>query len=189
WALFQGDRDTFERYKKAYRDELFTDHIFPDGVYSSAPGYALARFAGVDREQKNLFMDILEFTGEDTYYSEPRLQAFYEWLFAHGVTPDGLPYSFGDTSLNRPLDTRQPSTAMYRAYKFSETAGDYAAWWTRKLAPPGALTAYVLLDRVPAPKQPAESKIYDNGAWFLDVQGEGTAWLAGALWNPTHHTG
>ena len=116
WALFQGDRDTFERYKKAYRDELFTDHIFPDGVYSSAPGYALARFAGVDREQKNLFMDILEFTGEDTYYSEPRLQAFYEWLFAHGVTPDGLPYSFGDTSLNRPLDTRQPSTAMYRAY-------------------------------------------------------------------------
>ncbi len=189
WALFQGDRDTFERYKKAYRDELFTDHIFPDGVYSSAPGYALARFAGVDREQKNLFMDILEFTGEDTYYSEPRLQAFYEWLFAHGVTPDGLPYSFGDTSLNRPLDTRQPSTAMYRAYKFSETAGDYAAWWTRKLAPPGSLTAYVLLDRVPAPKQPAESKIYDNGAWFLDVQGEGTDWLAGALWNPTHHTG
>lgn len=74
WALFQGDRDTFERYKKAYRDELFTDHIFPDGVYSSAPGYALARFAGVDREQKNLFMDILEFTGEDTYYSRSRIE-------------------------------------------------------------------------------------------------------------------
>ena len=190
WALFRGDRESLERYKRLYREELFNEHILAGGVYSSAPGYALARFAGADREQKHLFMDVLEFTGEDTYYSEPKLQAFYEWLYAHSVAPDGIPYSFGDTSPNRPLDRRAAGTAFYRAYRFSEAAGDYAAWWSRNMRPPGSLTAYVLLDRVPTPRQPQESRIYpDGGAWFVDAGPGGSRWLAGALWNPTSNTG
>ena len=204
WALFTGDRRAFERYKQLYID-AFYEALTEDSVFNAGPGYALARFVNPDREQKHLFMDVLEFTGEGGFYGDPRIGRFYEWLLAHAMAPDGRSYTFGDTSPVASLLDGPAGAALYRAHRFSEAAGAYAAWWAQQMRRPGSFVAYVLADRAPEPVRPEVSLIAaDGGAWFVHTGESGARvgspggqasspggsgggrqeWIAGALWNP-----
>lgn len=204
WALFTGDRRAFERYTQLYID-AFYEALTEESVFNAGPGYALARFVNPDREQKHLFMDVLEFTGEGGFYGDPRIGRFYEWLLAHAMTPDGRSYTFGDTSPVASLLDGPAGAALYRAHRFSEAAGAYAAWWARQMRRPGSFVAYVLADRAPEPVRPEVSLIAaDGGAWFVHTGEAGARvgspggqasspggsggsrheWIAGGLWNP-----
>ena len=175
WALFGGDRTSFERYRDLYKSVLY-GALTGDGIFNEGTGYAVARFSNPDREQKHLFMDVLEFTGEDSFYGDPLIGRFYEWLFGHALAPDGRPFTFGDTSAVASIFDDPAGAALYRAHRFSEAAGGYAAWWAGRMRRPGSFAAYVLADRVPTPARPAASLIApDGGAWFVHVGGSGNA--------------
>lgn len=191
WALYRGDRERIDRAKDAYKRALLGG-MTEDGVFGEGAGYAGARLGGTfwapgmnyrgQRDAKIAFMDVLEFTGEDTtLYSNPKLVAFYEWLYGYSSTPFRTVYVFGDTSPDRfyILD----GLGTFRAHRFSDKAARYAAWNNRGSPPPGRLLNYVLMDRPLPQAEPAPSRIFpDGGAWVRDSEPTEMA-LAGAMWN------
>ena len=181
WALYIDDRTKIDLAKAGYRDELFNEETTTDGVASMGPGYAGVRLSQ-ERESKGNFMDVLEFTGEDTYYTDPVAINLMEWLYGYGTTPFREDYTFGDTAPNRSYHERGAST--FRAHRFSDKAGRYAAWINNGLAPYGRLLHYVLMDQPLMSQERGPSRIFpDGGAWFVEA-GLNTRALSAALWNP-----
>jgi len=181
WALYINDRTKIDLAKAGYRDELFNEETTTDGVANMGPGYAGVRLSQ-ERESKGNFMDVLEFTGEDTYYTDPVAINLMEWLYGYGTTPFREDYTFGDTAPNRSYHERGAST--FRAHRFSDKAGRYAAWINNGLAPYNRLLHYVLMDQPLMSKERGTSRIFpDGGAWFVEA-GLDTRALSAALWNP-----
>jgi len=179
WALYHGDQS--HSAIGQYYSKL-TSQLTEDGVFTGGPGYAGARL-GDNRDAKAYFMDVLEFTGNGDYYSDTRFQGFNEWLYGYSVSPFGRYYSFGDTGPNRNYHSN--GTALYRAYRFSEQAAQYAAWCYDGGSPEGELLSYVLMEESLSTPKKALSKIfYDGGAWFLEDNLSDRS-LAGALNNYT----
>jgi hypothetical protein len=187
WALYSGDAAEFRRQSDAYREHLmkfFTE----DGVFMAGVGYAAARMSYHDREQKSLFLDVLEYHGEGNYYDDPRLVAFYEWLYGYAATPFGKIHTFGDSSpsdtvLGHSVFPQDSSTQLYRAGRFSQQAARYAAWRNEGRAPNPRLLTYVLMEKpLPEPDIPP-SRIFSEGGAFLQEDRESPLALAGALWN------
>lgn len=175
WALYKGEA-RFASARNEYR-KILLNYITPDGVFSPGPGYAAARF---DSPAMRHLLDVLEFTGNGSYYSEPALKKFNEWLFGYSVTPFKRPFIFGDTA---PVKfTARSSPGSYSAYRFSDLAASYAAL-DLEGKPQNPLLSYILMRKpMPAPEQ-AGSRIFgDGGAWFQENTPSPNA-LAGVLWN------
>ncbi|MDM8553386.1 FG-GAP-like repeat-containing protein [Desulfococcaceae bacterium HSG7] len=220
WALYKGDRAMIDLMKSKYK-ELVLGRISDGGVFYAGPGYAVADLGGgsesvwteststepvepwADGRGDGIFaiMDVFEYTGEDNYYSEPRLQAFYEWMYGYGFTPFGFLYGFGDTAPEPHIDVNYPAdhflyvrrSAGYHAAKFSEKAGNYAAWWQQRPGigpcdqklPSPSLLNYLLFPRngCPTPEKATSSRIFwDAGAWFIE-KSTSTEALGGVLWS------
>jgi hypothetical protein len=127
-------------------------------------------------------MDVLEFTGNGAYYTDPKLKNLEEWLFGYSATPFGRNYIFGDSA--PVMSSIRRSAASYRAYRFSNQAASYAAWDVKGDVPQGMLLPYVLMRRsIPAPERAVSRIFRDGGAWFMEnTQSPGG--LAAVLWNP-----
>jgi hypothetical protein len=175
WSLYSGEA-RFATARDEYRRSLF-NHITPDGVYPPGPGYAAAR---VNNPATQHFLDILEFTGNGTFRSDPKLKNFHEWLFGYSLTPFKRSFIFGDTA---PVKfSARSSPASYSASRYSDLAARYAAGNVEGKAQ-NLLLFYILM-RKPMPKpERAGSRIFtDGGAWFQENDTSPNA-LAGVLWN------
>ncbi len=188
WALYKGNSSDLADAKADYRNELFNKQITTDGVGRQGPGYPGIRLSHFEREAKGNFMDVLSFTGEDNYYTDPVAINLMEWIYGYSNTPFRQFYTFGDTAPNR--NYSKEGASLYRAHRFSDKAGRYAAWnnidpktgspW----APLGRLMHYVFYDQALMSQERGPSRIFsDGGAWFVEPGLDPNA-LGAALWNP-----
>jgi hypothetical protein len=184
WALFTGDRPRIDAAKQGYRAQLHTD-VGPDGVYREGSGYAWSRLgADVDRTgTKAGFMDVLEFTGEDTFYGDPEVARFYEWLLSGGTSPVGYVTLFGDTHYLKQVASWR-TARMYTMQRFSKRAAANVAWALKGAQPATSdLLTYVLVDQpLPPPEKPSSGLWPDGGAAFWDADPADGSLMA-ALWN------
>jgi hypothetical protein len=183
WALYRGDSAQIATRVSDYRTGLL-DSISPDGVDYDGTGYADARFAGDDRDHKHLFMDVLEHVGgQGSYYGEPKLQRFHEWLFGYAYTPWRGGYAFGDSLADGASRHGDPPAAM-RAYRFGDASGRYATWFSDGGPPTPHLFTYLLYRQgTPLMKERPSSRIFPDGGAWLQEPGDRTTSLVGALWN------
>ncbi|MFS0726259.1 stalk domain-containing protein [Paenibacillus sp. 1P07SE] len=184
WALYKNQPFRITEAKQEYRSYL-NKEVSPDGVFIGGPGYAHWRLAPdqVDRDNKAHFMDVLEYTGQDnTYYNDPRLQHFYEWLFGYSESPVKLMneqngvyrkqyFSFGDTAINFGIsqNNKEAGTAYFRAHRFSEKAAQYASSAIgQDTIPAGRLLNYLLYEPLPEPVNPPSRTFADANAIMLE---------------------
>ncbi len=188
YYLYMGDSENFNKFKREYRRELEL-HLTGSGIFTGGTGYSTSRFLKDEREQKFMFMDVLEFTGEDNYYGDPLFQDFHEWLFAHNFNTYGSIYIFGDAKLGTSIRTRlEESPGTWRVNRFSPLAAQYAAWHVQGKTPEGRLLCYLAVDSLTSPARPDFSKIYpDGGAWFVHNPSN-EEHVSGVLWNPESYT-
>lgn len=188
YYLYKGDRGNIDYHKRKYRHELDL-HLTDDGIFTGGTGYSTSRFVKDEREQKFMFMDVLEFTGEDNYYDDPLFQQFHEWLFAHNFNTYGSIYVFGDAKMETSIRGRlEQSAATWRVNRFSPTAAQHAAWHVQGKTPEGRLLCYLAVDSVIEPMRPDTSEIYpDGGAWFVHNP-TNEEHLSGVIWNPKSST-
>jgi hypothetical protein len=188
WALYSGNTASFNSYRQLYTQEVFAE-LSADGMPRIGNGYAMARFLGAGREQKALFMDVLEYQGYHDFYTNELVKNAHEYIFGYSTTPFGRAIPFGDTS---PADIlREDNNAqLWRAYRFGAAAGSYAEWQAGSLWPEGRLTTGLLMDEwVNPPGKLAPSRIFpDGGAFFLENNQSKNA-LCGALWNVNTSSG
>ncbi len=163
------------------------------GVYTEGSSYAHAGW-GLDRDERSHLVDVLEFTGKDVefgldFYSDPRYQTFYEWLYGYASTPFGIMTSFGDTYAFRQLiddghggNSWATSSHIGQAGRFSNLAGGYAVWKSRGQPQQGRLLNYLLYNPNQSTTLP-QSRIFSNGGGFFLSQPVGDQSLYGALWN------
>lgn len=155
-----------------------------DGVYTTGPGYVYSRLYMNRRVQKKVFIDVCEYQGINNFYSNPEFINLYEWIFGYSVTPFNKTYTFGDSPPVKSFD--EWSTSALRANRFSETAGNYAAWY---LGPPVKLTFqntlinFLLTDKLPSQAKKPETRIFPNGGAWLIGNGISNSNLSGVLWN------
>lgn len=205
WALYRGDRTTFERCKRDYLAHVLTT-LGDDGVFCDGPGYAYARWTHSGREQKAAFGDVLAFTGEHPgWMTDARIQRFQEWLYGHASTPAGVQWAIGDSSPGvflgaagmseypqLPISGAHELTGFERAGRYSPLAARYAAHYTRGGPPATRLTSYLLMARDSAGPQTqplvAPSRVYRDGAYFREASSSSDA-LAGVLHNPRKASG
>ena len=188
YYLYKGDRENIDFYKQKYRKEL-EDHITGNGIFTGGTGYSTSRFIKDEREQKYMFMDVLEFTEEDNYYDDPLFQEFHEWLFGHNFNTYGSIYIFGDAKMGTSIRGRlEESAATWRVNRFSGIAAQNAAWQVQGKTPVGRLLNYLAVDSLIEPVRPNTSTIYpDGGAWFVHNPSN-EEHLSGVLWNPKSYT-
>jgi hypothetical protein len=183
WAVYKGTRTTPD---DAYYNSLVAA-LSLDGVFVGGRCYAWARWNGSSRYVKNMYMDVLEFTGVDRrYYENPRMKGLYEWLYGHSDAVFGGPISFGDCAIETARDDAYDEPPLYRAAKFGPVAGKYAG---NHLPSPisGNLVSYIVPDGpLPAGEYPS-SKVYpDGGGFFMEAIPSREARplaMGGALWN------
>ncbi|GIW62688.1 MAG: hypothetical protein KatS3mg090_0514 [Patescibacteria group bacterium] len=183
-----GDGDNIE----GYLPEI-SGRINDSGVYTEGSSYAYAGW-GLDRDERSHLIDVLEFTGKDVefgidFYTNPRFQNFYEWLYGYASTPFGMMTSFGDTYAFRLLtddghggNDWASSSHIGQAAKFGANAGAYAIWKSRNTPQQGRLLNYLFLDPNVAPRTPT-SRIFNNGGGFFMQDNADDYSLYGALWN------
>ncbi|MCK4626849.1 MAG: fibronectin type III domain-containing protein, partial [Phycisphaerae bacterium] len=184
WALYRNDRRRIDSAKTKWRSN-YTGWFSSDGVFFDGPGYAIC--SANSRHGKMHFHHILEFTGEDkTWYSDPRIDGFYEWLYGAGFSPFRRMIGFGDTGPNRAYDPFDPGV-----HKFSMQAFRNLAWCANGRTPSGGLFHYALMDKpLPKPKKPL-SRIWPDGCAAFWENNPSDRSLMGVLWNckNTRHGG
>lgn len=187
WSLYRGNRVGIDAAKRIYRDATFA-LLTPDGVCSFGPAYSAGDQFGWTSAQSH-FMDILEFTGEDkTYYNNPQLKNHFEWYYGYRDTPFRREWVFADYAHGG--TSCGDGSALYRAYRFSPEAAQYASWAKNGgpvLSEPYHLVAYLLMEQaLPEAKKPP-SRIFKEGGAVFNEDSLSSAALGGALWNMTHH--
>jgi hypothetical protein len=183
WDIFTGARTTPD---DGYHSSLMSS-LSLDGVFYGGRCYAWARWTGAGRYVKNMYMDVLEFTGVDRrYYSNTRIVGFHEWLYGHSDAVFGGPISFGDCAIEPYRDQAYDEPPLYRAEKFGYRAGQYAATHLPAQIS-GNLLSYVVPDGPLPPAAYATSKIYpDGGGFFMEAmpsQAARPTAMGGVLWN------
>jgi hypothetical protein len=134
-----------------------------------------------------MYMDVLEFTGVDRrYYDNPRIIALYEWLYGPSDAVFGGPIPFGDCAIQRERDEAFDEPPLYRAARFGQLAGRYAAAHQPSQVQ-GNLLSYVVPEGPLPPGAYPTSRIYpDGGAFFMEAlptrAARPTA-MGGVLWN------
>ena len=188
WDIYTGSTTTTNI--DGYDDQLNGQRIGEDGVTRISLGYAWYVFSGTN-ENSAFFLDVLEFTGKKSYYDNPRLQNFFEWLYGYSLTPTRQFHTFGQTDARRTIidGTRDVSASIFRAYRFSAEAAQYAAWCNAGKEPPGELLHYILMEQqLPAPLTATSRAFPEGGAFFREDSSSELA-LAGALWNQREGNG
>ena len=196
WNVYKGTRTTPDN---PYYNSLVAA-LSLDGVFTGGRCYGWARWNGSNRYVKNMYMDVLEFTGIDRrYYQNPRMIGLYEWLYGQSDSVFGGPISFGDCAVETARCCGGFDEApLYRAAKFGPVAGAYAAL---HMPPPeelrGNLLSYVVPDGpLPAPMFTSSKVFPDGGGFFMESISSDAARptaMGGGLWNVksgeghTHH--
>jgi hypothetical protein len=179
----RGVSEEFRRKKELYRMYLL-NATSNDGVYTTGPGYAHSRLYMEERVQKKMFMDVCEYQGFHEFYSEPRLQKLYEWLFGYSMAPFNRTYTFGDSPPTKFFT--EYSSAALRAGRFSPAAREYAFWhigFPGEHVWKGGLLQYLSCESATFDTRRPPSRIFANGgAWLLDHEDPSES-LAGVLWN------
>lgn len=183
WDIYKGTRTTPD---DAYYNSLMAG-LSLDGVFLGGRCYGWARWNGGSRYVKNMYMDVLEFTGVDRrYYQNPRIRGLYEWLYGHSDAVFGGPISFGDCGFETARDDGYDEPPLYRAAKFGAVAGKYAGTHLPESIR-GNLLSYVIPDGALPPGEYPQSKVYpDGGGFFMeaipDRESRPIA-MGGVLWN------
>lgn len=196
WAMYRGETsETCPTPETSTLCQIRSEYIGhfeyltgADGVVRSGPTYGVSRMTAVDRDQKHLFMHILERHGFHDFYDNPRYRTMYRWLFGHAIAPGGMLHGFGDTD---PQDRIDPwnSSIMHAAGRFGDDVARLAARHRVADPPVGRLMTYLLYTPPPEDAPPgtfalAPSKVYPkSGAWFVDRLVPKPDTLVGALWN------
>jgi hypothetical protein len=186
WATYQGDVTRQTVAARQYHEQYLA-WLTPDGAFKDGTEYALARNGG-ERSAKQGYLYVAEHTGVDpTYYDDPRIRGFMEWLMGYAYGPFNGMAGFGDAgSLGRDLNTFRPETAVFTAGRFSPKAAASAA---RHIAAgietmPGDLLTYSVTTAAPVRPKGPESQVWPaSGAAFWQHSQSDNA-LMGALWNP-----
>ena len=183
WAVYKGTRTTPD---DPYYNSL-TAGLSLDGVFLGGRCYGWARWNGDSRYVKNMYMDVLEFTGVDhRYYQNPRIQGLYEWLYGQSDAVFGGPITFGDCAFETARDDNYDEAPLYRAAKFGPVPGKYAGTHLPDQIR-GNLLSYVVPDGPLPPGEYPASKVYpDGGGFFLEAMPDRDARptaMGGALWN------
>lgn len=194
WAVYQNDTARISNAMSLYHESIM-ELLTKDGVGAMGPGYAQARFTG-ERTAKFGFMHVAEYTKRNpVYYSDPKLQHFYEWLFSAGYTPFNSNVTFGDSGFTDGVGSTTPNTMFYAAGRFSAKAAEAAAKRlsvnggnpsTTATRNPGDLLTYCIVKSpLPSP-QSISSHVWNDGmASFWEDNGSTDA-LMGALWNSSN---
>ncbi|MEE9402250.1 MAG: LamG-like jellyroll fold domain-containing protein, partial [Desulfobacteria bacterium] len=170
WALYEGDTTNFNIFKGGYDNELDEIQISESGVSRVGPVYGWYRMSS-SHDSKAFFMDVLEFTGNGSYYDNQKLINFFEWLYGYAVTPGRHYQTFADTDAARSImySSSDISASIFRAYRFSDNAAQYAAWCNGAKEPPGELLHYVLMEQeLPEPVIATSRVFSDGGAFFRE---------------------
>ncbi len=191
WALYTGNLTIFNQMVQQHDAELFK-MFSPDGVFYPGAGYAEARLLSDDRNQKHLFLDILEHRGTNNYYTHPKLVKGHEWVWGYSATPIGLSFPFGDTAPTSTVSRWTSKAASYRAIKFGQKHMEYSNQLLKYDTPkPNIILYFIVAPNTydPSPKSQGPSKIFkDGGAWFRESVFEENM-LSGALWNVKSFSG
>jgi hypothetical protein len=184
WAIYEGDRVKIDSAKADYVNAVL-NYLTVDGVYNGGPSYAWARF-GAAEDSKSYFMDVLEFTGENTsIYSNSQIKGMYEWLYGGSITPFKQRVTFGDTQPEfYPGTSGYDHPATYRADRFSDLAAQNASWLDSVPNPGGRLLDYLFMDEPMAAPQKPLSKIWPSGMASFWENNSVSGSLGAALWNP-----
>ncbi len=187
WALFQGDRSRFDTAKANYRSSN-ESYLTSNGVFNMGTNYAWSRLGSDTNDAKSYFIDVLEFTGEDSYYTDPKFIQFNEWLFSGSITPFRETVTFGDSDPDFLSLSKFPMAAVNRAFKFSDQAAKNAAWLAEGATHKGRLLHYLLLEQPLASPEKPISRIWKDGMVSFWENNPVTTSLMGALWNPKSFT-
>ena len=183
WDVYTGARSAPD---DSYYSSLMSS-LSPEGVFYGGRCYAWARWTGTSRYVKNMYMDVLEFTGVDRRYrGNPRVIGLYEWLYGHSDAVFGGPMPFGDCAIQRGRDQTYDEPPLYRASRFGHDAGRYAATHLPAQIK-GNLLSYVVPEGPLPPPAFATSRIYtDGGAFFREAVSSPSDLrraMGGVLWN------
>jgi hypothetical protein len=121
WAVYQNNTKGINEACSKYKGEML-GYLTPDGVSTTGPGYAKARYSG-DREAKQYFMDVLTYTGIYNFYTDPEFRSFYEWLYGHATTAFKRLWVFGDSYYESSIECY---SSINKAGNFSDKAGKSA---------------------------------------------------------------
>jgi len=178
WELYKGNNPTaISSAVNSYVAVWLDDDMNPDGSYDQAASYLSAR-TGSGRNAKHWPMDILQFTGQYPWYSEPRMQGLMTFLGSFMYTPFGSCQLFGDSVLSGVLDASQ-QTIFSKMGLYSSQAGRHGKWWLNGGSHPATLAsdygcAFMLYATLPddyasiAAKMPASALMADYGAALWD---------------------
>ncbi len=189
WAAYKNDATALSAAKTDYRTALLVQ-LSPDGVGLMGPEYAFGRLNG-ERSAKFGWMHVGEYTGLDTgYYTVPKLQKFYEWLFNAASSPFGSCVTFMDSGHGRTgfpnggANVFYAPTGLFAAGHFSQRAAALATWRIQKHLPryPGDVLTYCLASELAPPEQPSSQVWADGGATFHEDR-DSTDALMGSMWN------
>jgi hypothetical protein len=193
WGQYRGDAFDFSYWKAEHDTELLA-HFTPGGVFTPGTSYASSRIGSIHGQAKSMYQDILEAQGYNDYYSDPTLQAGYEWLYGYSHSPFGRALTFGDSpdsgTTYHVSGGAVHNSQILRADRYSPEAAQYAAWQLRESAglgygainPKGRLLTFKTMagptttDAVLAP-----SRIFDAYAGLIDKQQSTDALFAGML--------
>ncbi|WP_375425057.1 heparinase II/III family protein [uncultured Friedmanniella sp.] len=187
WATYQGDVRRRTLAAQQYHQQ-YLDWLTPDGAFKDGTEYALARNGG-ERTAKQGYLYVAEHTKVDpTYYADPTIQSFMEWLMGFAYGPFNGMVGFGDSGvLGRDLNTFKPETAVFAAGRFSPRAAASAA---RHITAgidtmPDDLLSYSVTKAAPVtPSGPLSRAWPASGAAFWQQQSVSSDALMGAMWNP-----
>lgn len=179
WYLFTENANGVSFAQRNFRDELFgpagpvgKGYISTDGVYFGGSLYATGNLgaAGWLNPHMTHIMDVMEFTQTGTWYTEPRMQGFYRWLFTFAYTPFGANTPLGDTFLRTSVGGLS-FTRVFSGRRFGEDVAALAAWRSAQHTPvlsQAFLLNYVLMMGPVAPKAPVSTILGDGGAAFWE---------------------
>ncbi|MCD4824822.1 MAG: hypothetical protein K8S55_09445 [Phycisphaerae bacterium] len=176
WAIYKNDVPRINRAKAGWRSQ-YSRWFSSDGVFVDGPGYAIC--SANSRHGKMHFHHVLEFTGVDnTWYSDPKVASFYEWLYGAAFSPFYRMICFGDTGPNRDYAPFDPGV-----HKFSKKAFANLAWCANGRIPPSSLFFYAIMDTpIPSPQKPL-SRIWPAGCAAFWEDNPSDRSLMGVLWN------
>lgn len=133
YSIYINNAPEITKWKDLYDEQLFDIYMMEDGSWGQSTGYSNARITGT-RISKSQIIDVMEFTGNGSYYSDPTMLKLFEWINTFSVTPFGGFTNFGDNGLTRFFLNN--STNLYYADRYGETIGGMAQWNLGDVGPP-----------------------------------------------------
>ncbi|MCA9241019.1 MAG: heparinase II/III family protein, partial [Planctomycetales bacterium] len=194
WGLYQNNSSNFLSWKNSH-DSGLAAMFTSGGVVIAGPTYGAARLSDTQAQAKGLYQDVLEIQGYHQYYSNPEYIAGHEYLYGYSHSPFGRGLTFGDavdysTLYEYDSSGHVDNPQILRAHRFSELAGNYAAWQLQQAAAyrpgdvnaSGRLISYatIAVDNNPVAEL-APSRLFDSYAGFIEDRQSRNALYGGLL--------